>query len=105
MEQKDAVELRNDAGDFINIGSGKELAIKVLAETIRSVVYEKELSSELALDEVCRIIWDRTKPNGTPRKLCDISRLRDMGFIVETELREGIKKAYDDFVNRMINQD
>jgi GDP-L-fucose synthase len=64
MEQKDAVDLRNDAGDFINIGSGKELTIKVLAETIRSVVYEKELSGGLPPDKVCRIICDQTKPNG-----------------------------------------
>jgi GDP-L-fucose synthase len=101
MEQKDAVDLRNDGGDFINVGSGKELTIKELAETIRSVVYEKELAGGLTPDEVCRITWDRTKPNGTPRKLCDISRLRDLGFTVETELQEGIKRAYEDFKRKM----
>jgi GDP-L-fucose synthase len=102
MEQKDAVDLRNDAGDFINIGSGKELTIKKLAETIRSVVYEKELAGGLPPDDVCRIAWDRTKPNGTPRKLCDISRLKALGFTAETELREGIKRAYADFVGSRI---
>jgi hypothetical protein len=85
-----AADLRNEAGDFINIGSGKELTIKQLAETIRNVIYEKDA-------DVCRIIWDTSRLNGTPRKLCDISRLTALGFTAKTELYEGIKKAYGDF--------
>jgi GDP-L-fucose synthase len=99
LKQKNAVDLRNDAGDFINIGSGMELTIKELAEMVRSVVYEKELSvADGPLpDEVCRITWDTSKPGGTPRKLCDLSRLVTLGCRAETGLREGIRKAYDDF--------
>jgi GDP-L-fucose synthase len=93
MEHKDACELRNIAGDFINIGSGRELTIQQLAETVRQVVYEDEL-----MKSVCRIVWDRTKPNGTPRKLCDISRLSALGFNAKTGLHEGIKKVYADFL-------
>jgi GDP-L-fucose synthase len=93
MEHKDACDLRNGAGDFINIGSGKELTVKQLAETIRNVVYEKDA-------DVCRILWDTSKPNGTPRKLCDISRISALGFTAKTALRDGIKKAYKDFLER-----
>jgi GDP-L-fucose synthase len=99
MEHKDACELRNSAGDFINIGSGRELTIQQLAETVRSVVYEDELAKGVLPENVCRIVWDRTKPKGTPRKLCDISRLSALGFTAKTGLHEGIKKIYADFLN------
>jgi GDP-L-fucose synthase len=98
MEKKDAVDLRNEAGDFINVGSGKELSIKELAGMIQKVVYEEEMASGKVPNEVCRIIWDTNRPNGTPRKLCDISRLSVLGFIPKTELYEGIKKTYADFL-------
>jgi GDP-L-fucose synthase len=101
MEHKDACDLRNGAGDFVNIGSGQELTIKELAETVRSVVYEEALAKCVSPESLCRIVWDRTKPNGTPRKLSDISRLRALGFTPRTELREGIKKAYVDFLKSM----
>jgi GDP-L-fucose synthase len=101
MEHRDAQDLRNSAGDFINIGSGQELTIKKLAETVRAVVYEKELQSgNQSPDTVCRITWDTSKPNGTPRKRCDISRLSALGFSVKTALGEGIKKAYMDFLSK-----
>ncbi|GHU10763.1 GDP-L-fucose synthase [Spirochaetia bacterium] len=99
MENKDASDLRNSAGDFINIGSGQELTIRELAETVRNVIYEKELQTgKQSPDTVCHITWDTSKPNGTPRKLCDISRLSALGFTPKTKLREGIKKAYEDFL-------
>ena len=101
MENCNATDLRNEAGDFINVGSGKELTIKQLSETVRSVVYEKEiLESGKSPDNVCRIIWDTTKPNGTPRKICDISRLTALGFTAKTELVDGIRIAYKDFINK-----
>jgi GDP-L-fucose synthase len=101
METKDAHDLRNSAGDFINIGSGQELSIKQLAETVRSVIYEKELRSGDQLpDAVCSITWDISKPNGTPRKLCDTSRLLALGFVSKTTLDEGIRKSYEDFLRR-----
>jgi GDP-L-fucose synthase len=101
MEHHDAVDLRNDAGDFINVGSGKELTIKQLAEIVLSIIYEKELhESGKSHDNVCHITWDKTKPNGTPRKICDISRLKALGFTARTELVDGIRIAYKDFINR-----
>jgi GDP-L-fucose synthase len=64
-------------------------------------VYEEELlNSKQSPDAVCRITWDTAKPNGTPRKLCDISRLSALGFTAKTVLRDGIKKAYIDFLGR-----
>jgi GDP-L-fucose synthase len=99
METKDAVDLRNAAGDFINIGSGQELSIKQLAETVRAVVYENEpRASGQSSGAVCGIVWDTSKPNGTPRKLCDTSRLLALGFTPKTTLNDGIRKSYADFL-------
>jgi GDP-L-fucose synthase len=99
MEVRNAKDLRNSAGDFINIGSGQELSIKQLAEIVRAVIYEKELqASDRLPDEVCSITWDTSKPNGVPRKLCDTSRLLALGFIPKTTLNDGIKKSYVDFL-------
>jgi GDP-L-fucose synthase len=104
IDKKDAEDLRNSTGDFINIGSGQELTIKELAETVRAVVYEQELlDSKLSPDTVCPITWDTSKPNGTPRKLCDISRLSALGFRPKTALWDGIKKAYADYLCRTKN--
>jgi GDP-L-fucose synthase len=101
MENRDAVDLRSSAGDFVNIGSGQELSVKQLAETIRSVVYEQELSADgQSPDAVCGIVWDASKPNGTPRKLCDTSRLRALGFAPQTTLVQGIRKSYTDFLQK-----
>jgi hypothetical protein len=83
MEHKNAQNLRNSAGDFINIGSGQELTIKELAETIRVVVYKQELlNCEKSPDTVCPITWDTSKPNSTPRKLCDTFRLTVLGVLL-----------------------
>jgi GDP-L-fucose synthase len=104
MEHYNAVDLRNEAGDFINIGSGKELTIKQLSELVRSIVYEKELhENDKSPDNVCHITWDITKPNGTPRKTCDISRLTALGFKAKTDLYDGIKSTYNDFISRQIS--
>lgn len=70
----------------VNAGSGEELSIKDLAELVADIVgYNGE------------IIWDASKPNGTPRKLLDLSKISNMGWKPETYLREGISKAYKDF--------
>lgn len=92
MENKHAEDVRTPTGDFVNVGSGKELTIKELAETIRDIVYED------APDRKCSINWDSTKPNGTPRKLCDITRLVNLGWKPLVELKEGIKLSYNDFL-------
>ncbi|MFA6507208.1 MAG: GDP-L-fucose synthase [Treponemataceae bacterium] len=88
MEQKDA----KDLGEFVNIGTGIELTIKSLAETVRSVVYAD------VPGRACRIEWDQSKPNGTPRKLLDVSRLSGLGWKAKTDLIDGIKLVYTDFL-------
>jgi len=71
---------------FVNIGMGEEVTIKVLAETVRSVVgYKGEIQ------------FDLTKPDGTPRKLMDSSRLHEMGWKHKTSLQDGLKVAYGCF--------
>lgn len=74
--------------ETVNLGTGKELTIKELTELVAKVVgYEGEIK------------WDTSKPNGTPRKLLDVSKLESLGWKYKTELPEGIKLAYDDFLN------
>lgn len=71
---------------FINVGSGSEITIKNLAETIRRIVgYEG------------RVVWDSSKPDGTPRKLMDSGRLFALGWKPQVDLAAGIRLAYQDF--------
>jgi len=98
MQNNNARDLSNPAGDFVNAGCGKDLTIKELAEVIRGVVYED------ITDRKCRIEWDTSKPNGTPQKLLDISRITKLGFSPKTDFTEGIKLAYKDFVNNYHKQ-
>ena len=74
---------------FYNIGTGEDVTIRELAGTVMSVV---GFSGS--------IVFDATKPDGTPRKLLDVSRLRDIGWQARTPLREGIALAYRDFLAR-----
>lgn len=76
----------SDIGEFVNLGSGKELTIRELAEKVAK-----------AVDFKGRVIWDATKPNGTPRKLMDSSRLFKLGWNPRVGLDEGIAAAYEDF--------
>ena len=74
--------------ETVNAGSGKELTIKELAEMVaRTVGYEG------------RIVWDTTKPRRTPRKLLNVDKARKLGWTYSTELDEGLKLAYEDFLN------
>ena len=74
--------------ETVNAGTGKELTIKALAELVAATVgYEG------------RIEWDITKPNGTPRKLLDVSKATRLGWTASTPLSEGIRLAYADFLN------
>ena len=76
----------NEAG-FVNIGSGKDLSIKDLAHTIAKVLgYEGEL------------VFDASKPDGTPKKLMDVSKINKLGWKASTSLEVGISKAYEDFL-------
>ncbi len=74
--------------ETVNLGTGKELSIKELTELVAKVVgYQGE------------ILWDTTKPDGTPRKLLDVSKLEQLGFVYKTELEDGIALAYRDFLH------
>ena len=73
--------------ETVNFGTGKELSIKQLAELIQSIIGYKG-----------RLVFDETKPDGTPRKLLDVSKLERLGWKYKTELADGIKLAYDDFL-------
>ena len=77
--------------ETVNAGTGKELSIKELAELVAKIVgYEGEIR------------WDTSKPNGTPRKLLDVSKSAALGWTYKTELAEGIRLAYDDFLNNAV---
>ena len=83
--------LENELPEFLyNIGSGKDITIKELAETIQGVVGYKG-----------NILWDKSKPDGTPRKLMDVSKMRDLGWSYSTELNEGIEKTYQWFLENI----
>ena len=76
-----------DAADHINVGTGEDLSIGELAELIREVVYPD-----------AQIVFDTDKPDGTPRKLLDVSRLHDLGWRHTIGLRQGISQTYEWFV-------
>lgn len=72
--------------EFINVGSGEEISIRDLAAAVSEVVgYSGQ------------IVWDKTKPDGTPRKLMDSSRIRALGWKPRVELKEGLRAAYAAF--------
>jgi len=73
-----------------NIGTGKDITIKELAEIIKKIIGHQG-----------KIIWDATKPDGTPRKLMDISKMQAMGWTYTTELEEGVKKTYQWFLENI----
>ena len=74
--------------ETVNAGTGKELTIKALTELVAKIIgYEGEIK------------WDTTKPNGTPRKLLDVSKATSLGWTYKTELEEGIRLSYEDFLN------
>lgn len=76
--------------ETVNAGTGKEISIKDLTKLVAKIVgYNGEIK------------WDSSKPNGTPRKLLDVSKAKKLGWKYKTELEDGIKLAYDDFVNNV----
>ena len=75
-----------DGEQHVNIGTGKEVTIKELAETVKRVVgYTGE------------IVWNKDMPDGTPRKLTDVTKLHNLGWTHKVELEEGVQLAYDWF--------
>ena len=77
--------------ETVNAGSGKELTIKELTELVAKVV-----------GYTGRIEWDHTKPNGTPRKLLDVSKAKQLGWTYKTKLEDGIRLAYEDFLHNPV---
>jgi GDP-L-fucose synthase len=83
--------LENNLPEYLyNIGTGKDITIKELAETIQKAVGHQG-----------EIIWDSTKPDGTPRKLMDVSKMKEIGWTYSTELEEGIQKTYEWFLEHI----
>jgi GDP-L-fucose synthase len=79
-----------DSPEIINVGCGEDISIRELAELICDVVgFAGELS------------WDKTKPDGTPRKLLDVSKLRALGWTPSIPLRDGIARTYDWFLKNV----
>jgi len=73
--------------DIINIGTGQDVTIREVAEVVKDVVgYEGPIH------------WDTSKPNGTPRKVLNVDKIKALGWEPRTSLREGIEKAYKDFL-------
>ncbi len=72
-----------DGNEIVNIGTGKDITIKEVAGIIKEVIGFKG-----------EVLWDETKPDGTPRKLLDVTKINELGWKAETSLKDGIKKAY-----------
>ena len=72
---------------FVNVGYGSDVTIQELAEKVSNIVGYKG-----------GVIWDKTKPNGTPRKLMDSGKLFATGWRPKTNLEDGINSAYQDFL-------
>jgi GDP-L-fucose synthase len=77
---------------LINIGTGKDMLIAELVELVKSVVGFRG-----------NVTWDASKPDGTPRKLLDVSRLHNLGWKSKTSLADGVARAYEDFIARCAN--
>jgi GDP-L-fucose synthase len=83
--------LENRLPDYLyNVGTGVDLTIRELAETIQKITGHQG-----------EIIWDATKPDGTPRKLMDISKMHDLGWKHNVDLAQGIQMTYDWFVEHV----
>lgn len=88
MAQAVVFALENKLPDYLyNVGTGEDLTIKHLAETIQQITGHQG-----------EIIWDSTKPDGTPRKLMDVTKMHDLGWKHKIELQEGIQKTYNWFL-------
>lgn len=77
----------SDIGEFVNIGVGEDLTIKELAELIKEIVGFKG-----------KIVYDSSKPDGTPQKLLDVTKLQRLGWKARIHLKDGIKKVYQEYI-------
>jgi GDP-L-fucose synthase len=91
MAQAVVFALENKLPDYLyNVGTGEDLTIKHLAETIQKITGHQG-----------EIIWDATKPDGTPRKLMDVTKMHDLGWKHNINLEEGIQKTYNWFLENI----
>jgi GDP-L-fucose synthase len=90
MENIDAKDLYDNNLSFLNIGTGKDLTIAELAKMIAEIVGFKG-----------EIVYDQSKPDGTPRKLLDVSRINSLGWKAKTKLRDGIEETYKWFLTQL----
>lgn len=79
---------RYSGSETVNLGTGKELSIQELTEKVATIIGYHG-----------KILWDKSKPDGTPRKLLDVSKLKKLGWQYRTELDVGIRLTYEDFLN------
>jgi GDP-L-fucose synthase len=83
--------LENELPEYLyNVGSGLDITIKELAETIQKVTGHKG-----------QIVWDAEKPDGTPRKLMDVSKMHNLGWKHKIDLKQGIEKTYEWFLENI----
>lgn len=86
--------MRNyDDHGHINVGTGEDLSIRALAELVRDIVYPQ-----------AKLVFDTTKPDGTPRKVLDVGRLAAQGWKASTELRDGIEQTYEWFLAQRLDE-
>jgi GDP-L-fucose synthase len=79
-----------DGADIVNIGTGVDISIKELAETIKALTgFEGEIT------------WNTSQPDGTPRKLLDVTRLHSLGWKHSTSLPEGLKLTYKNYIDQL----
>jgi GDP-L-fucose synthase len=90
LENVDAKDLYENGISHLNIGTGKDLTILELAKLVAEIIGFKG-----------KIVHDSSKPDGTPRKLLDVSRINSLGWKYTTDLREGIIKTYKWFLKNM----
>jgi GDP-L-fucose synthase len=75
--------------EFVNVGTGTDLSIKSLAEMVKDIVgYQGQL------------VWNTSKPDGTPRKLMNVSKLESLGWKHQIDLKKGIEMVYSEFVEK-----
>ncbi|MEE2919763.1 MAG: GDP-L-fucose synthase [Bacteroidota bacterium] len=85
------MDVHNEAG-WVNVGTGEDVTIRALAETVAATVgYEGSIA------------WDPSKPDGTPRKLLDVSKMNALGWTANTPLDEGIREVYQEFCQALNN--
>lgn len=91
LEQRDDLLFQPGRISLFNIGSGAELTIRELAETVAAVIGFKG-----------RLVWNSSKPDGTPRKLLDVSRMFQLGWRPRVKLEDGIRTAYEHYISHNI---